>query len=134
MNKLLIVIVVVVLGVLIWQIGGRLSTDAVGMAVGMVFGALSGIPAALLILATARRGEGSAELRRMQPPVVVVNPPAPKYTVAHPFEIQPAQPTVTLAADDDCPDWCEPWIWEEVYGRGTRGNGRQFRIIGEVER
>lgn len=42
-------------GMLAWQVGNRLSTDAVGMGVGLVFGVLAGVPAALLVLATGRR-------------------------------------------------------------------------------
>ena len=56
--KALAILLLAVVGVLgVWAIGSRLSTDAIGMGVGMIFGVLSGIPAALLILAApgARR-------------------------------------------------------------------------------
>jgi hypothetical protein len=45
----------VVLGVMTWRLGASLSSDALGMAVGVVFGVLAGIPAALLVLATNSR-------------------------------------------------------------------------------
>lgn len=44
-----------VLGLMCWRIAGALATDATGMAVGLVFGILAGIPAALLVLATSSR-------------------------------------------------------------------------------
>lgn len=34
-----------------WQIGGMLSTDALGMALGVVFGMMAGIPAAMIAMA-----------------------------------------------------------------------------------
>lgn len=55
--------VLVVFGVLTWIIGSKLSSDAMGMAVGLLFGALAGIPSALLVLATARRAEPDEEDR-----------------------------------------------------------------------
>lgn len=101
-------------GVLAWQIGGRLSTDAVGMGVGLVFGALAGFPAALLVFAASgrRTDDGAAydagysagvrdttnmargmarQLPEHRPQVSVVNPPADDdvidvdYTYAYPF-------------------------------------------------
>lgn len=38
-----------------WRIGGSLSSDALGMAVGMLFGVMAGIPTALLLLASQRQ-------------------------------------------------------------------------------
>lgn len=42
-----------------WEIGGRLSTDALGLALGVLFGVMAGIPAALIALTASRRGESS---------------------------------------------------------------------------
>ena len=53
-TRLLILGVLALVGVGAWQIGNRLSTDAVGMGIGLVFGVLAGLPAALLVLATGR--------------------------------------------------------------------------------
>jgi hypothetical protein len=58
MRHLLGIAVVVVLGFLAWQVGSRLSTDSVGMAIGLVFGVLAGVPSALLILMTPRTQQG----------------------------------------------------------------------------
>ena len=47
--------VVVVAGLVgVWQLGGKLSPDALGMLTGLIFGSLAGIPAALLVLYTVR--------------------------------------------------------------------------------
>lgn len=97
MRRFVMLAVLVVLGVLAWQLGESLSSDALGMAVGVVFGVLAGIPAALLVLATSsrRRREEEADERAeryeryggrqdrqlpaypYQPPVIVVAGGAP---------------------------------------------------------
>ena len=38
----------------VWQLGEKLSPDALGVMVGLIFGALAGIPAALLVLYAVR--------------------------------------------------------------------------------
>jgi hypothetical protein len=45
----------VFVGVAAWRIGGSLSADALGMAVGVLFGVVAGLPAALLVMASGRR-------------------------------------------------------------------------------
>lgn len=42
-------------GFLAWFMASRLSSDALGMAVGLLFGVLAGIPTALLVLASGRQ-------------------------------------------------------------------------------
>lgn len=128
-------------GLFAWAIGSRLSTDAVGMGVGLVFGVLAGIPAALLVLATGRQSQGggydagytagtrdaqraefewaaarlverqSAELQQGQRPAVIVVNP-------------PADDD-----DDDIDGGIEPY-YSLAY---PFGHQRQFRITGEVE-
>ena len=46
---------IIMMGVLAFLIGQRLSADAVGMALGVLFGVLASIPAALLVIASGRR-------------------------------------------------------------------------------
>lgn len=48
-----------------WRLGENLSSDAIGMALGIMFGVLAGLPVALLVLASDRR---QAERNRFQPP------------------------------------------------------------------
>lgn len=40
-----------------WRIGNSLDSDALGMAIGMFFGILAGIPTAILMLLSSRRQE-----------------------------------------------------------------------------
>jgi len=54
-------IAIIVVGVFAFVVGQRLSADAVGMAVGVLFGVLAGIPAALLMVAAGRRREAEFE-------------------------------------------------------------------------
>ena len=50
--------VVVVAGIVgVWQVGGRLSADAMSMLVGLLAGSLAGIPAALLTLYAVRNSD-----------------------------------------------------------------------------
>ena len=50
--------VVVVAGIVgVWQVGGRLSADAMSMLVGLLAGSLAGIPAALLTLYAGRNSD-----------------------------------------------------------------------------
>ncbi len=54
MNRVAIVGLVVV-GALAYWLGNRLSSDAVGLAVGVVFGLLAGVPGAVLVMLVAQR-------------------------------------------------------------------------------
>jgi len=57
MKRIIVLSGLVFLGVVTWRIGGRLSADAIGMALGVLFGVLAGLPVALLVLASNRRRE-----------------------------------------------------------------------------
>lgn len=61
MKRFFLLTVLVFVGVMAWRIGGRMSPDALGVAVGLVFGVLASVPAALLVLAAARRGDQRPE-------------------------------------------------------------------------
>ena len=93
-------VAIMLAGIFAFIVGQRLSADAVGMAVGVLFGVLAGIPAALLMLATGRRrqeaeyeddeqeeeidpysvrrrrGQGAYGAMPPQAPVIVFAPPA----------------------------------------------------------
>ena len=60
MKKLLILTCLLFVAIVAWRISERLSADAIGMALGVMFGVLAGIPTALLVLASARRREQDA--------------------------------------------------------------------------
>jgi ABC-type transport system involved in cytochrome bd biosynthesis fused ATPase/permease subunit len=57
MGKLIVFAAVLFVGVVGWRISDGLSADALGMAVGVLFGVTAGIPVALLIVAASRRDE-----------------------------------------------------------------------------
>jgi hypothetical protein len=135
MRRFIMLAILVMLGVFAWRLGESLSSDALGMAVGMVFGILAGIPAALLVLATSSRRRHEEEEERAeryaryqqrndrqlpaypyQPPVIVVagggqaQQPAPPMGSA-PYYV-PSQPA----------QWGEP-----------PRNERRFKVVGERE-
>lgn len=97
MRQILVVGVLVGGGVLAWRIGDTLSSDAISMGLGIFFGMLAGLPAALLVMAASRRRDyveqphsggrrsgdspygngayGSYGAYNGQPPVIVVTAP-----------------------------------------------------------
>jgi hypothetical protein len=134
MRRFIMLAILVMLGVFAWRLGESLSSDALGMAVGMVFGILAGIPAALLVLATSSRRRHEEEEARAerydryqqrhdrqlpaypyQPPVIVVagggqaqQPGAPMGSAPYYVPSQPAQ-------------------WEPPRSE------RRFKVVGERE-
>jgi hypothetical protein len=123
MKRYLGLLLLIFVGVAGWRIGGSLSPDALSMAVGILFGVLAGIPAALLVLASGRRRENAAEEERRraaqpmwgsyapQPPVIVVaGPPA--------LQTAPGQPHGGLLGSG----------WQP----GEHG-ARSFKVVGERE-
>ena len=83
MKRFLALVVLVIVGVGAWQVGAKLSADAIGMGVGVVFGVLAGIPTALLLLASNRRNDAARTdydappppRYQQQPPVIVFAAP-----------------------------------------------------------
>lgn len=71
MKQVVVLACVVIVGLFAWLFVDRLSADALGMAVGLVFGLLAGIPMALLVLATQRtqprRDDDDGDYERYQP-------------------------------------------------------------------
>lgn len=61
MKRLLILAGLIFVGALGWRVGSVMSSDAIGIAVGVVFGVLASIPAALLMLVAGRRNERRQE-------------------------------------------------------------------------
>jgi len=64
MKRLLVLAGLVFIGVMAWRIGERLSADAIGMALGVLFGIIAGLPVALLVLAANRRREERENFER----------------------------------------------------------------------
>ena len=83
MKGMVLIVLMIVLTVAGWRVGNQLSSDAVSMAVGILFGVVAGVPTALMVLASARRrgneeddAYGRSRHGTMgympQPPVIVV--------------------------------------------------------------
>ena len=56
MKKIALLLVVDFVAAGGWSIGSRLSSDALGMGVGILLGVLAGLPTALLVIAAGQRG------------------------------------------------------------------------------
>lgn len=129
-----------------WRIGSSLDSDALGMAIGMFFGILAGVPTALLMLLAGRRKErheaersaqygstqyGSAsgqppnQAPYAQPPVIIVTggqQHAGYQNGGYQNGGQPhAPPPARLAQDNLLPE------------RHAPDQGRKFRVVGESE-
>ncbi len=59
-------------GATVWQIGSRLSSDAIGMGVGVLFGIMAGLPTALLVLATGRRRDSDHRPQAPAAPTILM--------------------------------------------------------------
>ena len=144
MKKLSMVAGLCILGFLTWRLGMSLSSDALGMAVGVVFGVLAGIPSALLVLASSRRRDRDDEYdddRHALPPPYVQGPPypyqPPVIVLAAPMEQQPQvvnntynAPSVTIHTP---PAGGMPLIADRQREIATGQGGRVFRVVGERE-
>ena len=93
MKKLFLAVLLIFVGVAAWRIGGRLSSDALSMAIGLLLGVMAGIPAALLMLASNRR---RGEMRDDQP----MNPNGARQGQVMPYgqNPYPQQPPVIVLA------------------------------------
>ncbi len=138
MKRLIVLGALLFISIAAWRIGERLSADAIGMALGVLFGIIAGLPVALLVLASNRRREERTEYRQpdgrqhqqlpqgyhyqmpQQPPVIVVAghpggqmPNGYGYGGYERGGMQPAYPA--LPAPQDAPQ------------------ERRFKVVGEQE-
>lgn len=129
MKKWVILLFVVFVATAGWRIGGRLSADAVGMAVGIVFGVLASIPAALLVLAAGRRRDSYAG----------DNQPGRNRNMMARYSPQGGQPPVIVVTSPSMPVQ-QPGL--PAYGGGHYGTAqdmatmpiqRQFKMVGEAD-
>jgi hypothetical protein len=120
--------------VMAFRIAERLSPDALGMGLGVLFGVLAGIPTAILVLASARRREEDAEPGR-------ANGRGHHYLGGHPYGALPQQPPVIILAGNGLP--VQQHAQQPYHGYGVDGQPawsghhpgppRQFRLVGETE-
>ncbi len=134
MKQLAILTLLLITGLLAWLFGSRLSADALGMAVGLIFGVLAGVPAALLVLAANRRP--SRDVDEDEEDVVRGHFGQPG---SHPYGYQP--PVIVVTAPQAAPpQWPGPQTVDSVGypvrqalpGPGQAG-GRAFKVVGEKE-
>ena len=90
MLKLSIVALLAGLGMLIWLVASRLSSDAIGLALGVIFGLLALLPASMVTAAVGRRRE---------PEERIVYRDRIIYQVATMEPEPPQRPTAQLADD-----------------------------------
>lgn len=125
MRHLILVGALAVGGVAVFAIADSLSSDALGMALGMFFGMCAGIPAALLVLA-ASRAQPPREPQARQP-----------YPAPHPH---PAMPVILVAGAgqpalnaQNTPPW---WNLNDLQGQSLGQpfkSARQFRVVGDQD-
>ena len=83
MRKVIALLLIIIGAVFIWNIGARLSSDAIAMAIGLFFGALAAIPAGLMLIIATRQQNpmmppetpAQPPQQLAQPPVIVINVP-----------------------------------------------------------
>jgi len=130
MKQILVFAVLIFGGVFAWQIGESLSSDAISMGLGIFFGMLAGLPAALLVLAASRRNDYTERERThaqragaypnygAQPPIIVVTAPSGGGQMGQmggQLGFNGGQPMMEL------PMW------------GNARQERQFKVVGERE-
>lgn len=141
---------IVLVGVFMFLVGQRLSADAVGMAIGVLFGVLASIPAALLVIASGRRrqeaefegedeydveGYGERRGRRnvaytappAQSPVIIFAPPSAQYP--------PGYSGMTQRVEQEYINDRRPAAQRALPGPTALSSegGRAFKVIGERE-
>lgn len=117
-----------------WRIGGQLSSDALGMAVGLLFGIMAGVPTALMVMAANRRREQEqveAVERRRQ----TSQAQSPAYYGGYgPGYAQP--PVIVLAGAGGQPQgYADPYAAprQRALPAPQTVDVRQFKVVGEKE-
>ncbi len=140
---------ILLVGVFAFVIGQRLSADAVGMALGVLFGVLAGVPAALLVLASGARRRQEAEFddeedgdydepygnrgRRQQPTYNALPSQAPVIIFAPPGQAAPSADNGHHYAQGG--GYGAPPAHRSLPGPAPRtvDGGRAFKVVGEQE-
>lgn len=81
MRKLIMFAGLLFVGVLAWRMADTLTTDALGMAIGVLFGTTAGIPTCVLLIKASRRTEPPARPDHRYYGDAQVREPAPKIEV-----------------------------------------------------
>ena len=146
-------------GVAGWRIGGQLSADVLGMAIGILFGVMAGIPTALILLASQRRdrdlrdahpgGEKTPHqlphnAHGYQPPVIVVAghaPTQPQFGQQFAGLQFAGQHGQQMGYNAQGGPYNAPYGQHGIYAQqallpgpvAEGGPARQFKVVGEVE-
>lgn len=85
MKKFLLLAILIFVAVIAWRIGEKLSSDAISMGIGVLFGVIAGVPTALILIISSRGRRDYADTPAhersahphypqlaAQPPVIVV--------------------------------------------------------------
>ena len=146
MKQIAVVLALLIAGVLAWLFASRLSADALGMAVGLLFGVLAGVPTALLVLASGRRRQHDDDEEDDEAEVRGYGQAGyGQRTLGQPFPYQP--PVIVLAAPQaapaPAPQWPHPQTVDSVGypvrqalpgpGAPAASGGRVFKVVGERE-
>ena len=146
MKQLAVVTALMIAGVLAWLFASRLSADALGMAVGLLFGVLAGVPTALLVLASSRRRQHEDDEDDDEAaPQGYGQSGYGQRAFGQPFPYQP--PVIVLAAPQaapaPAPQWPHPQTVDSVGypvrqalpgpGAPAASGGRVFKVVGEKE-
>ena len=124
-----------------WRIGSSLNSDALGMAIGMFFGILAGVPTALLMLMAGRRKQSHEHDRsamhrsaqRGQPP----NHAYPSYAQPPVIIVTGGQPHAGHPnGGQQSPHFAQSHLLPErphAPNQAQTDQGRKFRVVGESE-
>lgn len=107
MKRLILIAILVFVGVAGWEIGGRLSVDAIAMGIGVIFGMLAGIPTTLLLIIHER------SRTRLQPTEHATAPPpaAPVIILSGPGITPPPRQIDGPTIDVEARSWAEVDGW-----------------------
>lgn len=127
MRRLIFVGFLVVSGWALWWLASRLSSDAVGMLLGVFFGMLAGVPAALLVMAASRAQTPERSPRRSDDssPYAAYGqmPQMPIIVVSGQGGAHSATPLLPGPASTEL----------QAYPALQPSGLRQFRVVGEKE-
>jgi hypothetical protein len=137
MKRFLALAILICVGAAAWHVGEKLSSDALSMGLGILFGVLAGIPTALLLLAAGRR--------RSEDGSRTETPSGRRYPPAAPM-MTPAQPPVIVITGSGAPAAPARYVtpgelgaWGPYppsdappAGQGSRSD-RRFKVVGEKE-
>lgn len=130
----------VFVGIAAWRIAGQLSADALGMAVGILFGVMAGVPTALMVMASGRRRAAEEEEtnnRRRQSQAMQ----HPSHYGGYAAGGYPPQPPVIVLAGPGMGQPGYPQGYGDPYGQQRSRalpapeavDVRQFKVVGEKE-